>query len=579
MERKLAAILAADVVGYSRLMAENEADTFDRLRAHRTELFEPEIAKHRGRIFKLMGDGLLAEFGSVVDAVECAASLQREMARRNDGLPPDRRIDIRIGVHVGDVIVDGEDRHGDAVNVASRLQQLAEPGAICVSQQVVDHAKQKVALRFEPRGEECLKNIAEPVRVFRVRLDRPGAAERPALALPDKPSIAVLPFQNLSGDPEQEYFADGITEEIITQLSRLRDLLVIARNSSFVFKGRAVPVQQVARELGVRYVLEGSVRRGGHRVRVTAQLIDATTGGHVWAERYDRELTDLFDLQDEITKAITVSLQVNLTEGDTARIAAEGTRNLQAWEAFLQGKAALLRFTRLDNFRARRFFEQAILYDPNYGLALVELGHTHWLDARFRHTPDPAASLALAKETLRRAEELLGETGSLLLLKGNIALIERRHDEALEFHRRGVALSPSDAYCAAILGLTQVYVGDFQGAIASLKASLRLSPYGINWAIYYLAFAYLWLGNLEGARSSAGLYLAREPQEPYAYLLSAIIEAAADRSEAARDHITTLLTKHPEMTCDDFAHAQFYRDPERLRRLLGWLENAGLPKR
>jgi len=229
MERKLAAILAADVVGYSRLMAQNEADTFDRLRAHRRDLFEPEIAKHHGRIFKLMGDGLLAEFGSVVDAVECAAALQRELAKRNEGLGTDRRIDVRLGVHVGDVIVEGEDRHGDAVNVAARLEQLAEPGGICVSQTVLDQVKQKVALGFELRGNEHLKNIAEPVRVYRVRLDRGGEAQRPALALPDKPSIAVLPFQNMSGDPEQEYFADGVVEEIITALSRFRHLFVIAR--------------------------------------------------------------------------------------------------------------------------------------------------------------------------------------------------------------------------------------------------------------------------------------------------------------------------------------------------------------
>ena len=285
MQRKLAAILAADVVGYSRLMAENEADTFDRLRAHRKELFEPEIVKRHGRIFKLMGDGLLAEFGSVVDAVECAASLQREMARRNDGLPANRRIDMRIGVHVGDVIIEGEDRHGDAVNVAARLEQLAEPGGICVSNTVLNHVKLKVALGFELRGEEHLKNIAEPVRVYRVLLASPVAAEKPTLALPDKPSIAVLPFQNLSGDPEQEYFADGVVEEIITALSRMRWLFVIARNSSFTYKGRAVDVKQVGRELGVRYVLEGSVRKAGSRVRITGQLIDAATGAHLWADR------------------------------------------------------------------------------------------------------------------------------------------------------------------------------------------------------------------------------------------------------------------------------------------------------
>ena len=393
-----------------------------------------------------------------------------------------------------------------------------------------------------------------------------------------KPSIAVLPFANLSADPEQDFFADGIVEDLITQLSRLRDLLVIDRNSTRVFKSRTVAVQEVARDLRVRYVLEGSVRRASNRIRVTAQLIDATTGEHIWAERYDRELTDLFELQDEITKAVTVALQINLTEGDTARIAAEGTRNLQAWEAFLQGQAALQRFTKLDNFQAQRFFELAIHHDANYGQAFVELALTHWLDARFSYTPDAGVSLELAKAALRRAEELIGETGSVLRGKGHISLIEQRHDKALELHRRAVELSPSDAHCMAVLGMTRVYVGDVQGAIASLKASLRLSPYGINFATYYLAYAYVWLGDAEQARSHSANYLARDPQEPFAYLLSAIVEAAAGRLDAARGHVATLLAKHPEMTGANFAHAQYYRDPERLRRLLGWLKDAGLPE-
>ena len=421
----------------------------------------------------------------------------------------------------------------------------------------------------------ALQGAAEIHRPLDSTAAAPNLEAGPSTA---KPSIAVLPFTNLSADPEQDYFADGIVEDLITQLSRLRDVLVIARNSTLKFKSRTVRVQEVARDLGVRFILEGSVRRAGTRIRVTAQLIDAATGGNIWAEHYDRELTNFFELQDEITKAVTVALQVNLTEGDAARVAAEGTRNLQAWEAFLQGKAAFLTFTKLANFRARRFFEQAIQHDPGYGLAFAELANTHWLDARFRYTPDPAASLELAKTILRRAEDLLGETGPVLFGKGHVALMERRHDEALEFHRRAVELSPSDAYCAAILGMTQVYIGDFQGAIASLKTSLRLSPYGINWAIYYLAFADLWHGDLEQARSDAALYLAREPQEPYAYLLSAIVDAAAGRTDAARGHVTVLRDKHPEVTCAAFAYAQFYRDPERLRRLVAWLKEAGLPE-
>ena len=458
-----------------------------------------------------------------------------------------------------------------------------------------DALQGELAVRPEAETERLYQSIREQRTIPRRTADQPPAlratakTHRPVDATPPthdlesgpsaaKPSIAVLPFTNLSADPEQDHFADGIVEDLITQLSRLRDVLVIDRNSTLVFKGRTVRVQDVARDLGVRFILEGSVRRAGNRIRVTTQLINAATGGPIWAERYDRELTDFFELQDEITKAVTVALQVNLTEGDTARIAAEGTRNLQAWEAYLQGKAAFLTFTKLDNFRARRFFEQAIHHDPSYGLALVDLANTHWLDARFRYTPDPAASLELAKTTVRRAEGLLGEAGAVLFIKGEIALIERRHDEALEFHRRAAEAAPSDAYCAAVLGMTQIYVGDFQGAIVSLKTSLRLSPYGINFAIYYLAFADLWLGDLEQARSDAALYLAREPQEPYAYLLSAIVDAAAGRSDAARAHIDALLGKHPEMTCAAFAHAQFYRDPQRLQRLVAWLREAGVPE-
>jgi TolB-like protein/two-component SAPR family response regulator len=455
--------------------------------------------------------------------------------------------------------------------------------ALAQYERVRHELSEQLGVLPQPETEELARSIRASRRAGPAApRERASAASEPTRSqdpvLPDRPSIAVLPFQNLSADPEQEHFADGIAADLITQLSRLRDLLVIAHSSTAVFRGGASPVQDVARQLGVRYVLEGSVRRAGNRIRVTTQLIDAATGGPIWAERYDRELTDVFDLQDEITKAVTVALQVNLTEGDTARVAAEGTRNLQAWEAYLQGKAALLNFTKHDNVRARRFFEQAIHHDPSFGLALAELSNAHWLNARFRYTPDPRASLELAKTTLRQAEELVGETGAVLFQKGAIALMEGRHEEALEFHRRAVELSPSDAYCAAALGLTQIYVGDFAGAIASLKISLRLSPYGITWAIYYLTFAYIWLGDLERGRSHAALYLAREPQEPYAFMLAAIAESAASRPDAARDHIAALLARHPETTCAGFAHAQFYRDPERLRQLVGWLRDAGLPE-
>lgn len=577
-QRRLAAILAADVVGYSRMMQQDEAGTLAILKDRRKTVLEPTVANHGGRIIKLVGDGALIEFASAVDAVECAARLQERMAAGNADQSDGLQIVLRIGVNLGDVVVDGDDLYGDGVNIAARLEALADPGGVWISEDAYRQVRSKLALSFDDLGARVLKNIAEPVRIYRVTNTPAVTVTATTTSTPEKPSIAVLPFANLSGDPEQDYFADGIVADLITQLSRLRDLLVIARNSTLMFKGRTVRVQDVARDLGVRFILEGSVRRAGNRIRVTAQLIDGASGGHVWAERYDRELTDFFELQDEITKAVTVALQVNLTEGDTARIAAEGTRNLEAWEAFLQGQTAILKFTKLDNIQARFFYERAVHHDANYALAFVMLAHTHWLDARLGFTPDPAISLGLAKAALQRAEDLVGETGAVLHYKGNAALMERRHDEALEFHRRAGELAPSDAYCAAAFGMTQVYSGDFQGAIATLKTSRRLSPYAINWAIYYLAWADLWQGDLEQARSDAALYLAREPNEPFAYILSAITAAATGRLDAARGHITVLLGKHPEMTRSGVAAAQFYRDPERLQRIMAWLKDAGLPE-
>lgn len=321
-QRRLAAILAADVVGYSRMMQQDEARTLAILKDRRKTVLEPTVANHGGRIIKLVGDGALIEFASAVDAVECAARLQERMAAGNADQSDGLQIVLRIGVNLGDVVVDGDDLYGDGVNIAARLEALADPGGVWISEDAYRQVRGKLALSFE--GARVLKNIAEPVRIYRVTNTPAVTVTATTTSTPEKPSIAVLPFANLSGDPEQDYFADGIVADLITQLSRLRDLLVIARNSTLMFKGRTVRVQDVARDLGVRFILEGSVRRAGNRIRVTAQLIDGASGGHVWAERYDRELTDFFELQDEITKAVTVALQVNLTEGDTARIAAEG---------------------------------------------------------------------------------------------------------------------------------------------------------------------------------------------------------------------------------------------------------------
>jgi TolB-like protein/class 3 adenylate cyclase len=372
--RRLAAILAADVAGYSRLMEADEEGTLARLNALRRELIDPKIAERRGRIVKTTGDGMLVEFASVVDAVRCAAEIQRGMFDRETELADERRIELRIGVNLGDVIVEGDDIFGDGVNIAARLESLAEPGGICVSARVQEDAAGRLDLTFEDMGEQALKNIARPVRVFRIRADRIAAVRHtpgPALALPDKPSIAVLPFQNMSHDPEQEYFADGMVEEIVTALSRIRWLFVVARNSSFTYKGQAVDVKQVGRELGVRYVLEGSVRKSGGQVRITAQLIDAITDLHLWADRFDGPLEEVFELQDMVASSVAGVIEPALQAAETARAAGRPTNDLTAYDLYLRAHAMYLSSSRAGDDEALRLLEQAISRDPRYGPALA----------------------------------------------------------------------------------------------------------------------------------------------------------------------------------------------------------------
>jgi adenylate cyclase len=370
--RRLAAILAADVVGYSRLIGADEGGTLSALKAIRAELIDPTIAAHNGRLVKTTGDGLLVEFGSVVDALRCATEVQAGMAQRNAEAPEDKRIDFRIGINVGDVVVEDGDIFGDGVNVAARLEALAEPGAICVSARVQEDASGKLDLDFEDMGEQALKNIARPVRVYRVATGPVSAAtkETPALALPDKPSIAVLPFTNLSGDLEQEYFADGMVEEIVTALSRIKWLFVIARNSSFTYKGQAVNVKEVGRELGVRYVLEGSVRKAGRRVRITAQLVDAATGAHLWAERFDGSLEDVFDLQDQVAISVAGVIEPALQAAETARSANRPTCDLTAYDLYLRARATFFA-SRSQVPKALALLDEALARDPNYGPALA----------------------------------------------------------------------------------------------------------------------------------------------------------------------------------------------------------------
>ena len=446
VQRRLAAILAADVAGYSRLMGVDEEGTLSALKELRRELADPKIKEHRGRIVKTTGDGLLVEFASVVDAVRCAVEVQYEMAERNSGMPEERRIQFRIGINLGDIIKDGRDIHGDGVNIAARLEALAEPGGICVNRVVRDQVRDKLDFAFEDAGEQRVKNIARPLRVYRIRPGRSAGdtmgAAQPALALPDKPSVAVLPFTNMSGESEQEFVSDGIAEDVITALSRYPSLFVIARNSSFTYKGRPVDVKQVGRELGVRYVLEGSVRKAGNRIRVTAQLVEAGTGNHVWADRYDRDLADIFAVQDEITEAVTIAIAPAIADAELQRAVRKPPDSLDAWAAYQRGLWHLSEANPDDNTIAQRFFQQAIDLDPTFAGGY--------------------SGLALAQLQAAAVYQKLG-------------LLEAQSSaEALS--RRAVALDGADAEARSCLGWALQARGELQGALAEIERALGMSP-------------------------------------------------------------------------------------------------------
>jgi adenylate cyclase len=460
VERKLAAILAADVAGYSRLMGADEEGTLSVLKAHRRELIDPKIAEHRGRVVKTTGDGMLVEFASVLDALRCAVEVQRGMAERNAGVAPEKRIEFRVGINVGDIIIDGDDIFGDGVNIAARLEGLADPGSICVSGRVYEDVRGKLDIAFDDMGEQPLKNIAWPVRVFRALMGTLAAAARPALALPDKPSIGVLPFQNMSGDPEQEYFVDGMVEEIITALSRIRWLFVIARNSSFIYKGRPVDVKQVGRELGVRYVLEGSVRKGGTRVRITGQLIDAETGAHLWADRFDGSLEDVFELQDKVASSVVGIIEPALAAAEQQRVLRKPPERLGAWEAYQRGLWHFYKYGPEENAAAQALFRRAIEIDPNfapghYGIALAQ----HW---------------EFWVYSTRPWDEVAGS--------------------GLEEARLGVLLDDKDPMAHAILALMWQLVGEWEACLAEGRAAVDLNPNSV-WSLMAMGHSFGWGGH------------------------------------------------------------------------------------
>ena len=540
VERRLAAILATDVAGYSRLMGVDEEGTLAGLKTVRRELIDPKVTEHNGRIVKTTGDGALVEFASAVDAVRCAMEIQCGMAERNAAIPEDRRIEFRIGINVGDIIIDDNDIFGDGVNIAARVEALASPGGICISDNAYQQVKGKLTLEVSDAGEHQLKNIVQPVRVYGVRLD--GATTRPALALPDKPSVAVLPFQNLSGDPEQEYFADGMVEDIITGLSRIKWLFVIARNSSFAYKGKSPDIRQVGRQLGVRYVLEGSVRRAADRVRITGQLIDATTGAHMWAERYDRKVDDIFALQDEITLSVVGAIEPSLRLAEVERAKRKRPESLDAYDLVLQALPDVYSRMPEPSKRGLVLLERALALDPTYALAhacAAECNHTLFLrgghhdenhKASIRHAQvaiahglDDALALALAgfcigMEGHDRAAAFaafeaalaVSPSSALAYILGSVILaLAGEAERAVEWGERGLRLSPLDPWRSSAFfafAVAKFHRGRYEEAAADARKSIQSSPsFSIPYAT--LAASLVMLGRLQEAKAAAARVL------------------------------------------------------------------------
>jgi TolB-like protein/class 3 adenylate cyclase len=573
-ERRLAAILAADVAGYSRLIEADEDGTLDRLKALRTELIDSRIAEHRGRLVKTTGDGLLVEFVSVVDALRCAGQIQAALAEWNGEAPADRRIEFRIGIHQGDVVAEDGDIFGDGVNVAARLEGLAEPGGICVSARVQEDAAGKLDLTFADMGDQALKNITRPVRAYRVATDIATSGARPtapALPLPNKPSIAVLPFANMSGDPEQEYFVDGMVEEIITALSRIRWLFVIARNSSFTYKGQAVDVKQVGRELGVRYVLEGSVRKGGNRVRITGQLIDAVTGAHLWADRFDGSLEDVFELQDQVASSVAGIIEPALQAAETARSAGRPTADLTAYDLYLRAYAMYLSSARQIP-EALHLMEQAIARDPRYGPALAWAAlccYRLLLDGR---SQDRAADALKGADFARRALEVAGDDPAVLATAAHaLAYFGEDIGAMMALVDRALALNPNFARGWSISGALRRWAGQPDLAIEHIEASLRLSPRArIGTALLTVGAAHFASRRVDEAVPKLLLAVQDDPSSPLPYQYLAACYAHMGRRDDAREVIERLRDITPVVIPD----ASYLRNPEHRELLLSGLRRA-----
>jgi adenylate cyclase len=624
-KRKLAAVLSASAEEYGRLMGEDEAGILQTLKGHH-QVMCSLVEKHQGRVVDTRGDNLLAEFASVVDALECAVEIQKELKGRNEELPKERRMPFRIGIHLGDIIEEEGKIYGDGVNVAALLDSLADGGGICVSRSAHDQVKNKLDVGYQDLGQRGVENISEPVRVYRVVLepdpkwkmigkiwsrmkqwqkvaltigiallqvggglvikkyyDRPpsppvatGSVQKVPLPLPDKPSIAVLPFENMTGDPKQEYFADGFTEQIITSLSKIPAMFVISRNSTFTYKGKPVKVQQVGEELGVRYVLEGSVQKSSGRIRINVQLIDAISGQHVWAESYDRDLKDIFGLQDEVILKIASALSVNLTAGEQARAWAEGTKSLEAYLKLMQGREYRYKGNRESIALARRMAEEAIALDPKYAEAYVLLGTTHYLEV-FLGTSRPKESIARATELMQKSLALNGALADAHSTLGVLYSWSGRYDEGIAEAERGVELDPNSGQTNYNLAVVLRWAGKSKEAIPVIQKALRLEPIPPDNYVQQMALLYFQTGNCKEALAACDKGLKRQPDHLVSRVIMAAVYGSCGREKEAGKEAAEVLRINPKFTVESFMGNTPYKNPADRDRTAQGLRKAGLP--
>ena len=579
--RRLAAILAADVAGYSRLMGADEEGTLERLNAHRRAVVDPMIAQNHGRIVKSTGDGLLVEFPSVVDAVRCAVEVQRAMAERNTGVPIDERVEFRVGINLGDVIVEDDDIYGDGVNVAARLESLADPGGVFISNIVYEEVRDRLPFDFDDIGEQRVKNIARLVRVYRVPI-RENASARPPLPAHGKPSLAVLPFQNMSGDPEQDYFADGIVEEITTAIARVPWLFVIARNSSFTYKGRAVDVKQVARELGVRYVLEGSVRKAGNRVRLTGQLIDTATASHIWAERFDGALDDIFELQDEMAASVVGAIEPRLRLSEMQRATGKPTERLDAYDLYLRALTQSQKFTDDGMREAIAFLERALKIDPSYAPAAAMIGRCRFFQSIQGWGSLSDAEIAEGVHLARQALEVgKDDPETLCMAAFTLSIFAGEHTTATIAVQRAFSLNPNSVHAWMTSGWNSAFLNRPEPAVDALERAIRLSPLDPLGYLFAagLAFAHAVAHRYEEAIDWADRSLQQQPRFVIPIRLRTALCAYLDRREEAREWLGRLLALQPGLTIAKYkAAAEVWFLPEFLAWYLTGLCKAGLPE-